>query len=64
MPNPNPDKVPTEGAPGQDKTFVITYPPTGETKTVTQREWREEKYGQQGWVKPADVPEEPPPPAR
>lgn len=59
MANPNPPKYPTEGAPGQDKTYQITNPSTGETRTVTQREWREGKLGQQGWQKPADLPETP-----
>lgn len=46
-------------APGQDKTYDITNPATGETRTVTQREWREQKLGQQGFEKPAELPDEP-----
>ena len=51
---------PGSSAPGQQKTYVITHPtdPTS-PRTVTQEEWREEKLGQKGWSKPADMPEEP-----
>ena len=43
------------GNKGQDKTYTITNPATGEQREVTQRQWREEKLGQQGWEKPADL---------
>jgi hypothetical protein len=46
---------------GQQKTYVITNPATGETRTVTQQQWREEKLGKAGWEKPADMPDEPEP---
>ena len=49
---------PGEGNRGQDKVHTITNPATGETRQVTQRQWREEKLGQQGWQKPADMPED------
>ena len=29
-------------APGQDKTHTITNPTTGESRMITQREWREQ----------------------
>lgn len=48
----------TESAPGQQKTFEITNPATGETKTVTQAEWREQQLGKAGWVKGSDAPED------
>jgi len=44
---------------GQQKTYVITNPATGETRTVTQQQWREEKLGKAGWEKPAEMPDEP-----
>jgi hypothetical protein len=47
------------GNKGQDKVYTVTNPTTGETRTVTQRQWREEKLGQQGFEKPAELPEEP-----
>lgn len=43
---------------GQDKTYTVTNPATGEQRTVTQREWREQKLGQQGFEKPADMPDD------
>lgn len=44
---------------GQDKTWTITHPEQpGVTREVTTREWREQKLGQAGWEKPADMPEE------
>jgi hypothetical protein len=45
-------------APGQDKTYTVTNPTTGETRTVTQREWRSEQLGKAGWEKPADLPDD------
>jgi hypothetical protein len=50
------------GPPGQEKTYDITHSVTGETRTVTQRQWREEKLGKAGWVKPVDLEEEEEPP--
>lgn len=51
----------TDHAPGQQKSYSITNPSTGESRTVTQAEWREQKLGQQGWQKPVDMPDEPEP---
>lgn len=42
---------------GQNKTWNVTNPTTGETRTVTTREWREQKLGQQGFEKPVDLEE-------
>jgi hypothetical protein len=50
----------TSAAPGQDKTYQVRNPATGETRTVTQREWREGRLGQAGFEKPADMPEDQP----
>lgn len=49
---------PEDGPPGQNKTWTITKPATGESRTVTTREWREQQLGRDGWEKPADMPEE------
>jgi hypothetical protein len=48
----------TENAAGQQKSYNVTNPTTGETRTVTQAEWREQKLGQQGFEKPDVVDEE------
>jgi hypothetical protein len=56
-------KGPSPDNKGQNKLYQITNPATGEQRTVTQAQWREEKLGQQGWQKPADLPEEPEAPA-
>ena len=52
-----------DAPPGQQKTYVVTHPtdPTS-PKEVTQEQWREDKMGQAGWVKPPDMPEVPEPP--
>jgi len=46
-------------APGQQKTYDITgTAPDGTAlpaRTVTQQQWREEKLGKQGYVKPEDL---------
>lgn len=47
----------TSGAAGQQKSYVVTNPTTNETRTVTQAEWREQKLGKQGFVKPDDLDE-------
>lgn len=47
----------TDTAKGQQKTYDVTNPTTGETRTVTQAQWREQKLGQQGFEKPADLDE-------
>lgn len=60
MPSDNPNRGGVN-APGQSKTYTVTNPTTGETKTVTQREWREQKLGQQGFEKPPDLDETEPP---
>lgn len=52
---------PEGGPPGQQKVYTITNPATGETRTVTQQQWREEKLGKAGWEKPEELPEEPDP---
>lgn len=51
-----------EHAKGQQKTYDITGtdPATGEPlpdRTVTQAEWRQEKLGKAGYVKPEDMDE-------
>lgn len=43
---------------GQDKVYEVTNPQTGEKRTVTQREWREQKLGRAGFQKPDDMPED------
>jgi hypothetical protein len=53
---------PPAGAKGQDKVWNVTGtdPVTGlplPPRTVTTRQWREEKLGQQGYVKPDDLDE-------
>lgn len=52
----------TDRASGQDKTWDVEGfdPKTGEplpSRTVTTREWREEKLGKAGYTKPADLDE-------
>lgn len=49
--------APKEDNKGQNKVYQITNSTTGEVRTVTQRQWREEKLGQQGWQKPDDLDE-------
>ena len=46
------------GNQGQDKVYTVTNPATGESRQVTQREWREQKLGQAGFKKPDDMPDE------
>jgi hypothetical protein len=50
----NPNRGGTN-APGQQKTWTVTNPKTGETRQCTSREWREQKLGQQGFLKPPDL---------
>jgi len=45
---PDPAKEPTDE---KEQSYEAQNPETGETKTVTLREWRDQKLGQQGWVK-------------
>jgi hypothetical protein len=47
-----------DGPKGQNKTYTVRNPDTGEVRTVTQREWREQKLGQAGFVKPEDLSED------
>jgi hypothetical protein len=56
----DPNQRGTATAAGQDKTYQVRNPSTGETRTVTQREWREQRLGQLGFEKPADMPEDQP----
>ena len=43
---------------GQQRTWAITHPTTGEVReNVTTESWRIDKLGQQGFEKPPDMPE-------
>ena len=50
-------------AAGQQKSYTVTNPTTGESKTVTQREWREQQLGRAGFEKPAELDDTVVPPA-
>lgn len=52
----------TGTAPGQQKMYTVTNPTTGESRVVTQAQWREEKLGKQGFEKPDDLDEPEPEP--
>lgn len=43
---------------GQDKTYTVTLPQTGETREVTQAQWRGEQLAKLGWMKPEEMPDE------
>jgi hypothetical protein len=43
---------------GLDKEYEVSHPLTGETRIVTQRQWKDEKLGRAGWEKPPEMIEE------